>query len=101
MLPDALNLSSIKKPDLRIQNENLGSFFINNNQKDDNLSKSYQTDDTLMYDVSVQFFAKTNILSYIFYNKLCNGIILLWLITNQTQHMVSTLPPFPTITTKL
>lgn len=74
MLPDALNLSSIKKPDLRIQNENLGSFFINNNEKDDNLSKSYQTDDTLMYDVSVQFFAKTNILSYVFYNKLCKGI---------------------------
>lgn len=94
MLPDTLNLSSIKKPDLRIQNENLGSFFINNNVKDDNLSKSYQTDDTLMYDVSVQFFAKTNILSYIFYNKLCN-VMVLTLIKNQTQHMVSTLPPPP------
>lgn len=55
MLPDSLNLSSIKKPDLRIQNENLGSFFINNNAKDDNLRKSYQTGDTLMYDVSGQF----------------------------------------------
>lgn len=54
MLPDSLNLSSIKKPDLRIQNENLGSFFINN-AKDDNLRKSYQTGDTLMYDVSGQF----------------------------------------------
>lgn len=74
MLPDALNLSSIKKPGLRIQNENLGSFFINNNEKDDNLSKSYQTDGTLMYDVSVQFFAKTNIQSFIFCNKLYNGI---------------------------
>lgn len=73
MLPDALNLSSIKKPDLRIQNENLGSFFINNNEKDDNISKSYRTDDILMYDVSVHFFAKANILRYIFYNKLCNG----------------------------
>lgn len=55
MLPDSLNLSSIKKPDLRIQNENLGSFFINNNEKDDNVRKSYQTGDTLMYDVSGQF----------------------------------------------
>lgn len=55
MLPDSLNLSSIKTPDVRIQNDNLGSFFINNNEKDDNLRKSYQTGDTLMYDVSGQF----------------------------------------------
>lgn len=55
MLPDSLNLSSIKKPNIRIQNENLGSFFINNNEKDDNSRKSYQTGDTLMYDVSGQF----------------------------------------------
>lgn len=89
MLPDALNLSSIKKPDLRIQNDNLGSFFINNNEKDDNLSKSYQTDDTLMYDVSVQFLQIKHSGLY-FYNKF---VMVFTLIINQTQHMVSTPPP--------